>query len=87
MFFMYLLMWYSMEGSGLGLSPASTRIVRWACSVLAVCGVLTIFITRNFVKVSPTQLVILLAIPWVIFVIVLVYLIIREQGQEPIVPP
>ena len=80
MLFMYLLMWYSMECSGLGLSPASTRIIQWAGSLLAVCGVLTIFITRNFVKASPTQLVILLAIPWVIFVIVLVYLLIREQG-------
>ena len=77
---MYLLMWYSMEGSGLGLSPASTRIVLWSGGVLAACGVLTVFITRNFVNVSPTQLVILLAIPWVIFVIVLVYLLIREKG-------
>ena len=80
MLFMYLLMWYPMERSGLGLSPGSTRIIQWSGSVLAVCGVLIIFITRNFVKVSPTQLVILLAIPWVIFVIVLVYLLIREKG-------
>ena len=79
MLFMYLLMWYPMEGSGLGLSPASTRIVQWSGSLLAACGVLTVFITRNFVKVSPTHLVILLAIPWVIFVIVLVYLLLREQ--------
>ena len=80
MLFMSLLMWYSMEGSGLGLSPASTRIVQWSGSVLAASGVMTVFITDHFVKVSPTQLVILLAIPWVIFVIVLVYLLIREKG-------
>jgi hypothetical protein len=80
MFFMYLLMWYSMEGSGLGLSPGSTRIVLWSGGILAACGAMTVFITDHFVKVSPTQLVILLAIPWVIFVIVLVYLLIREKG-------
>ena len=77
---MYLLMWYSMEGSGLGLSPGSTRIVLWSGGVLAACGAMTVIITDHFVKVSPTQLVILLAIPWVIFVIVLVYLLIREKG-------
>jgi hypothetical protein len=79
MLFRYLLMGYPMEGSGLGLSPGSTRIVLWSGSVLAACGVLTIFITDHFVNVSPARLVILLAIPWVIFVIVLVYLLIREQ--------
>jgi hypothetical protein len=70
-----------MEGSGLGLSPDSTRIVRWAIELTGAASVLIIFITRYFVKVSPSLWAILIVIPWIIFVIVLVYILIREEER------
>jgi hypothetical protein len=75
-----------MEGSGLGLSPGSTRIVRWAIEITGASTLLIIFITRNYVKVSPPLWAILMVIPWIIFVIVLVYILIREekQGSPPL---
>ena len=75
-----------MEGSKLGLSPDSTRIVRWAIQLIGASSVLIIFITRYFVEVSPSLWALLMAIPWIIFVIVLVYILIREekQGSPPL---
>jgi len=76
-----------MEGSKLGLSPDSTRIVRWAIQLIGASSVLIIFITRYFVEVSPSLWALLMAIPWIIFVIVLVYILIREEKQGSPPPP
>lgn len=75
-----------MKDPGLGLSVRSTKIIGYALIILSlVVPVLVYFSNRNMI--SPSTFALTAAALFGILVIIVLYLVVREEGWESIFPP